>query len=137
MYAGEDPLTNKPRMHEKTVEALNKTRAQELLGDYQSEIEKTGTIGTSATLALVLSEWLRHSESRGRSPRPIHEARRIIDTVLVPVLGLVPAAEISPHHLDLLYLQLSTGEGRTRPLSPASVRRSLAVLSTALGQAVK
>lgn len=137
VYAGTDPLTGRPRLAEKTVVAKNETEARQQLREFAREQDKGAQPGTSAALATVLEEWLRHTEAMGNSPRTIHEARRTIDTVLVPALGSVPVRDLTARHLDVLYRQLLTGEGRPRPLAASTVIRYHAVLRAALRQAVK
>ncbi|MHB8219380.1 MAG: tyrosine-type recombinase/integrase [Acidimicrobiales bacterium] len=88
-------------------------------------------------MGTLLVEWLAHAPARGRAPKTIHEARRIVDRVLRPELGHIALSALTPRDLDELYRKLASGEGRTRPLSQASIRRYHAVLSAALGQAVR
>jgi len=137
VFVGRDPVTGRPRPATQTVDAKSRKQAQAKLNTFISECAAKSKPGTSATVEVILAEWLQHSEARGRSPKTIHEAKAAIDKVLVPELGAVPAKDLTPHHLDQLYLKLSTGQGRARPLSPASVRRYHAVMSAALTQAVK
>jgi len=135
-FAGNDPLTGKPRLVERTVDAANKTQAQVQLRELQAS-QARKQLGTSASVRTVVNEWIRHSETRGRSPRTIHEARASAEKVIFPELGDVPVSELTPRHLDEWYRKLRAGEGRARPLSAASVRRHHAVLSAALAQAVR
>jgi integrase len=137
LFAGTDPVTGHPLQVSRVVRAKNRSAAQALLEDLRSETGPEPEYGPAATVATALAEWAKHSEVRGRSPRTLHESRRAIATVLVPELGNVPLRNLTPRHLDELYRKLSTGEGRERPLSPASVRRYHAVLSAALSQAVR
>jgi integrase len=85
----------------------------------------------------LVEEWLRHSEARGRAPRTLYDARRSAETAIFPEFGDVRISELTPRHLDEWYRKLATGEGRDRPLKPTSIRRHHAVLSAALGQAVR
>jgi hypothetical protein len=134
---GRDPVTGRPRQVFRIVEAANKTAANRALAVFIAEVGDQATPDSSATVAVVLEEWLRHSEAQGRAPKTLYEARKIIDNDLVPVLGDIPTRDLTPRHIDELYRRLSTGEGRAKPLKPASVRRYHAVLSAALAQAVR
>lgn len=137
-YAGTDPVTGKPKQRTKTVAARNRTEANRALGAFVAEVDADGSVGTSATVQTVLEEWLRHSESRNRSPMTIDAARRTIDNILVPEFGKVPVGELTSLHLDNLYAKLSTTGGRKGDgREPSSVRRVHAVISAALAQAVK
>jgi len=137
LFAGTDPVTGHPLQVSRVVRAKNRSAAQALLGDLRNEVGPEPEYGPGATVATTLAEWVKHSDARGRSPRTLHESRRVIDTVLAPELGDIALRDLTPRHLDELYRKLSTGEGRERPLSPASVRRYHAVLSAALSQAVR
>ncbi len=137
LFAGTDPVTGHPRQISRVVRAKNRSVAQSLLEDLRSEAGSEPEYGPGATVATALDEWVKHSEARGRSPRTLQEARRSIHTILAPEFGDVPLRDLTPRHLDELYRKLSTGEGRERALSPATVRRYHAVISAALSQAMR
>ncbi len=131
-------MTGHPRQRTKTVEAKNQTEARAALRAWQKELDENRTATDStATVRSLVEEWLRHSEARGRAPRTLHDAHRSAETVIYPEFGDVPIADLTPRHLDEWYRKLATGEGRDRPLKPASIRRHHAVLSAALSQAVR
>jgi len=137
VFVGTDPLTGSPRQITRTVQAKTLREAQQILDTLRNDVSVTEPTGATATVRTVINEWLKHSKARGRSPKHLHEARRSAETVIFPVLGDVRLQELTPGHLDELYRHLSTGEGRPRPLKAASIRRHHAVLSAALGQAVR
>jgi len=138
VFLGTDPVTGKPRQVERTITASTKSEAQKQLDALKAEYGGTGgKTGTSASLAAVVEEYIRHGEAQGLAPRTIQEARRTLDTVIRPTIGQVPVVGLTPEHLDGLYVQLLTGEARARPVSPATVRRYHAVISAALARAVK
>jgi integrase len=132
-FAGKDPVTGRARLAERTVSARNETEARKLLRDFQHETEAAGKPSTGATVRVVVEEWLRHSEARGRSPRTVHEARRCADTAIFPVLGDIPVRDLEVRQIDEWWHQLAAGPDG---LAPASVRRYCAVLRAALQQAV-
>jgi integrase len=138
VFIGTDPLTGKPRQVQRVVEAKNVTQAQKQLEALKKELVDAGQDETTATLRTVIEEYFRHSETRGRSPKTLHEGRRIAERVIFPAIGDIRVKDLTARHLDELYRQLRMGEGPTgRKLSPATVRRYHAVISASLGQAVK
>ncbi len=128
-YAGRDPVTGRYRYASRTVEAKTITAARKALVAFVAEHEGAPT-GSNATVRALMDDWVRHLESVGRAPRTITEARRTIDAVIDPVLGDVPLNELTARHVDEW---LRT----TDRLRPASRRRYFAILSAALGQAVR
>jgi len=136
-FVGTDQDTGRPRQIERVVNARTKKAAQALLDELRSSAVAMPTTGSGASVRAVIEEYLRHLETRGRAPRTIHENRRILDTVIGPEIGDVPVGDLTARHLDELYRRLVTGESRARPAAPSSIRRYHAVISAALGQAVK
>jgi site-specific recombinase XerD len=57
-------------------------------------------------MRVVLAEWLRHVEARGRSPHTIDSYRRTVENVINPVLGEIPLNELTARDLDRFYDQL-------------------------------
>ncbi|HVC71273.1 MAG TPA: site-specific integrase [Acidimicrobiales bacterium] len=137
VFVGTDPVTGSPRQITRVVRAKTQRQAQKLLDMLREEVAVVDPTGSTATVRTVVEEWLAHSEVRGRAPKTLHEARRSAETVIFPALGEVPLRDLSARHLDELYRRLATGEGRARPLKATSIRRHHAVLSAALGQAVR
>ncbi|MDA8379527.1 MAG: site-specific integrase [Actinomycetota bacterium] len=137
VFVGTDPVTGNPRQVTRTVQAKNQTEARKALDRLRDEVAAVEPSGSTATVRTLLEEWLAHSKARGRAPKTLHEARRSAETVIFPVLGDVPLRDLTARHLDELYRKLATGEGRAQPLKATSIRRHHAVLSAALGQAVR
>ena len=141
VFLGTDPTTGNPRQRSKTAEARNLTEAQRKLRAWQKELEEEAKAQPKAspeiTVRVLLAEWLRHSESRGRAPRTLHDARRSAETVIYPEFGDLPITELTPRMLDEWYRKLATGEGRERKLKATSIRRHHAILSSSLSQAVR
>ena len=86
------------------------------------------------TVASLLREFLVVSAARGRSPTTLHSYRTVIEGFWIPELGEVGLEELTTHRLDVLYARLRT---RARPAAVSTVRKYHAVLSAALGQAVR
>jgi integrase len=138
LFVGTDPLTGHPRQIQRIVQAKNATQARTQLDLLKKEFADVAHVDTSATVQTVIEEYFRHSESRGRAPKTLHEGRRIAERVIYPALGDIPAKDLTARHLDELYRRLRMGEGPTgRKLSPATVRRYHAVISASMGQAVR
>jgi integrase len=97
-------------------------------------VARTGRldVGASRTFGHLLDEWHAHLESIGRAPKTLAENKREIERRIRPRLGKVKLRNLTARHLDDAYRSWLT-EG----LSPSSVRRHAAVVSSALSQAVK
>ncbi len=90
-----------------------------------------GNAATGAeTVGQLLSRFLEHGESLGRSPTTLREHRRTIETTLRPELGRIKLAKLTAADLDRLYAKLTA-----RGLKATSVHRIHAVISAALHQA--
>jgi integrase len=102
--------------------------------EHQMEVDaaKGKLGGTSATVGLLLDRYLQHLERKGLSPKTLHTYRKYIDTTIKPTLGRRPIQKLTAWDLDALYASMAeTGK------SPSTIRQHHAILSGALGQAVK
>jgi integrase len=88
--------------------------------------------GSNATLSFLLDEWIRHGESRGRSPNTLHGYRAKVSKIKASPLGDKRVAKITTHDLDT-WLKGLTDEG----MSPATVAHYHRILRAALSQAEK
>ena len=87
------------------------------------------------TFGQYLDEWLpRATIDGGLAPTTIRENKRTIEKVVKPALGDVPLVDLSKRQLEEFYRALVTR--KERPLSPSTVRRIHAVISSALADAV-
>ena len=91
-----------------------------------------GSWPTPATFGELLDRWLEHVDDH-LSPTTVREYRRLAAKLLHPELGSVPLRRLTTQRIDGYYRRLTHERG----LSPASVRHVHAVLSGALGQAVR
>lgn len=90
---------------------------------------------TGDTVASMLRTWL---ELADLTPASRATSKNYIDTYLVPRLGGIEVARLTPLAIDRAYRELSARGGRGgKPLSPATVRRAHGILTRACGQAVK
>ena len=137
VFVGTDPVTGNPRQVTRAMPAKNETEARKTLVRLRDEVAAVEPSSSTATVRTLLEEWLAQSKARGRAPKTLHEARRSAETVIFPVLGDVPLRDLTARHLGEPYRTLTTGEGRAGPLKATSIRQHYAVLSAALGQAVR
>lgn len=131
MRLGADPVTGEPQRITRSFDAKTRAAAERQVRKWIDELEAE-PLGSGAPMSALFTEWLRHIEARGRSPRTVDSNRRAVEKVLNPAIGKIPISSLSAKHLDNLYDQLLA-----KPLSPSTVRRHHAVVSAALNQAVK
>lgn len=60
-----------------------------------------------------------------------------VKTNILPALGRYPLSQLDPHLIQTFYNSLLRGKGRTKPLSPKSIRNIHGILSKCLSTAVK
>jgi integrase len=82
------------------------------------------------TVGDLLDAWLEHSEASGKAARYVEENQRAIETRLRPTIGEIRLERLSVAHIDRMLAQWSR-DG----LTGTTMRRYLAPLRTALGQA--
>jgi hypothetical protein len=87
--------------------------------------------GQPMTLAQLVERWLEDIAPQ-RTPRTIHEYRRLASHDILPALGTKRIDKLTARDIDDYYRSLLT-----RGLSSASVRRHHALLHASLGRAVK
>jgi integrase len=86
----------------------------------------------------LLSEWLPARANADVSRGTRDTERTMVASWILPHVGSVPLQKLSARHLDALYAALRASGGRGgRPLSGKSVRNVHALLSKALGDAVR
>ncbi len=128
-FIGNDPVTSRPRYASTTLKARNITAARKALVAFVVEHEGQ-VLNSTATVKVVLGEYVKSLETKRRAYRTIDEANRISESVINPVLGHIPVGDLEGRHID----QLIRNHGH---LKPATVRRYIAVLSAALGFAMQ
>jgi integrase len=128
--AGRDPVTGRRR---RVVRGFRGGRraAEQALNDLVAEVSSGRASASSATVAFLMDRWLENVEDT-MSPRTLGGYRRISAQRIVPALGKIKLNKLTAAHLDRVYRSLSAGG-----LAPASVRMVHAVMSSALGQAVR
>jgi integrase len=138
-FVGRDPITQSPRQVSRLIHAGPRTRTgrpPKAVTDLEHQLEadaaKGKLGGASATVGVLLDEYLEHLERKGHSPKTIHTYRRYIETTIRPRLGRKRVQKLTAWDLDILYAEMTeTGK------APSTIRQHHAILSGALGQAVK
>jgi integrase len=130
VYIGRD-ASGHPIQASRTVRVDGVRRAENELRKFIAEVEKTRSPDRTSTVANLLERWLTHVAPK-QAVSTMRENRRSIEKRIVPALGQLRIDRLTPEHLDRAYSSwVAAG------LSPASVRRQHAIISSALGQAVK
>jgi integrase len=121
-----------PIMHKATFYGTSRDADTELRRMCQ-EIDHGRTSAGTDTLESLLKRWLEHCEQVGHAPATLHEHKRMVDKIIIPMMpGTIKLRQLGAEDLDRLYGKL-TGKGN----KPSSVRRVHAVVRAALAQAVK
>ena len=128
---GRDPPTGKHRQISRTFKGTER-QASKALAKLMTNAPEGSHAGGNKTVKELLGRRIDHLEARGRTPKTIDDSRSITRARLEPALGRVTLRQLTPVHLDDLYLSL-LGAG----LSPVYVCHCHAALSTVLRQAVK
>ena len=125
---GTDPGTGKRRQRMKTFgtkkEAESWAREQQRMADRG----EWGTAGKQ-TLGDWIAEWLDGAGSRGRRPSTLRIYDSLLKGRVVPALGHVPLAKLTPAALETFF------RAQERELKPASVKIVYAVLRVCLADA--
>jgi integrase len=136
VYAGRDPATGRKVSIERTVRG-NKREASKVLAAMVVEVDQR-PIGPHAkgTVAALCREWLIHA-TPSFSPKTVEITRMYIEDPIIPMLGSIPVAKLTPADLDRCYRQLLE-VGRSRgPYAPATIRRVHGIIRRALTQGVR
>ena len=73
----------------------------------------------------------------GRKPSTIEDYEQLVEARIVPGIGHVPLADLTPDRINVWAAQMLTGTADTSPLKPSSVRKILATLAIALDHTVE
>jgi integrase len=141
VYVGRDPVSNAPRQVSRIIRAGPRTktgRPPKAVTDLEHELEveaeegKLTGAGKTGSVSLLLDRYVEHLDHRGLSAKTLHNYRRYIENTLRPALGHKLVRKVTAWDLDSLYTAMSA-DGK----APATVRLVHAIISGALGQAVK
>ena len=136
VYAGRDTVTGRKVSIEKTVRG-NKRAASKVLAAMVAEVDRRPIASAGkGTMAVLCREWLDHAAS-SFSPKTVETTRMYIEDPIIPGLGSLPVAKLTPSDLDRFYRQLLE-VGRSRgPYAPATIRRVHGIIRRALAQGVR
>lgn len=130
--AGVDPVTGKRRVVDRTFYGP-KEEAAKALAKIVKEVNRAESTPTEKTLGWLLDEWIDHAEHvTGLAATTLRTYRSYIRTTIGPTLGAVRLDRLRAADLDSLYRTMAKA-GR----SPSTIRQHHAILSAALGQAVR
>jgi integrase len=134
VFVGQDPVTRSPRQVERIVRGGRKAaerKRDELAAEVKAGVygEKRGT---AQRVSDLLQVWPDHLERIGRTQVTVESYKGIIANHLGPALGKVELRKLTALDIDRYY----TAKG-IAGLGAGSIRMHGAILSSALGQAVK
>jgi len=128
---GRDQVTGRYRQVSRTVKG-GKRAAEKALSELTVEAAAGKLGGSSTTVGAMLDRYLEHLEAKGLAAQTLHGYRRYVRVTIVPALGPKQLRHLTAFDLDQLYAGMKAA-GR----KPATIRQTHAVLSGALGQALK
>ena len=136
VHAGRDPLNGRKRYLERTFRGT-KREASKALAALIVEAERlTPQAAKKGTVEDLLREWLEHASS-SFSPRTVSTTRQYMETAIIPGIGAIPVAKLTPADLDRFYRQLLKHGAGHGPYAPATIRRVHGIVRRALTQGVR
>ena len=136
VHAGRDSITGRKRYVERTFHG-NKREASKALAALIVETDRlTPRAGKKGTVGALLKEWLEHA-TPSFSPKTVATTRMYIDNPIIPAIGAIPAAKLTPAELDRFYRHLITVGGKRGPYAPATIRRVHGIIRRAMTQGVR
>jgi integrase len=136
VYAGRDAVTGRKISVERTVRG-NKREGSKVLAAMVAEVDRHPvTSAGKGTVADLCREWLDFARP-SFSPKTVETTRMYIEDPIIPLLGSVQVAKLTPSDLDRFYRQLlEVGRSRGR-YAPATIRRVHGIIRRALSQGVR
>ncbi|EFV14743.1 site-specific integrase [Segniliparus rugosus] len=145
---GPDPVTGKRRQERKRGFRI-KDEAEDALTERLAEIRQGVHVDRSMTTAQYLRDWIDAKEESGLRAKTVLSYRQHIEAHLVPHLGHIKLRDLRATHVEKMLREVAKppkapepgekiAKGKRRnpkQLSPSSVRRVYATLSSALGAA--
>lgn len=114
-----------------------KREASRALASLVVEAERLAPKGArEGTMEALLNEWFEHA-SQSFSPKTAAVVRGYLDSPIIPAIGAVPAARLTPAELDRFYRHLLTVGASRGPYKPATVKRVHGIIRRALTQGVR
>jgi integrase len=136
VYGGRDPVTGRKISVERTVRGT-KREASKILVAMVAEVDARPFVASGkGTVAELCREWLDQA-TPSFSPKTVETTRMYIEDPIVPLLGTIKVAKLTPSDLDRCYRHLLE-VGRSRgPYAPATIRRVHGIIRRALTQGVR
>lgn len=148
-YAGIDPVTGRDRYLSESVKGTDRAArraAEKTLARLQAQVDGQRSTESAVTLGYTLDEWMRTLDVEA-STRDGYAG--YIERTIRPALGHIPVSRLSTRTLETFYAELRRCRSRCshghpavephecRPMAASTVRQVHAVLSGALGAAVR
>ncbi|WP_204790999.1 site-specific integrase, partial [Oscillibacter sp. CU971] len=132
---GFNPTTGK--QVQKSIYGKTQKEVRERLTEVTMEVD-TGTYAepSKMTLEQWMGIWLDEYMFDKKWSAVKHYKAQVKINIL-PALGCYPLSQLDPHLIQTFYNSLLRGKGRTKPLSPKSIRNIHGILSKCLSTAVK
>jgi len=132
VQVGRDPLTGQHGQASRTFRGTRWEAEKALAAFYVEVVEQPSAPPGKRSMSELLDAWFELA-SADLAPKTAHEYARIIRARIRPALGHRPVRQVQASEIDRFYRALQRHEG----LSAPSVRHVHAILSLAMGQAVK
>ena len=132
---GFDPVTGK--QVQKSIYGKTQKEVREKLTELTMEVD-TGTYiePSKMTLEQWMTIWL-DEYMFDKKWSTIKHYKAQANTSIIPALGRYLLSQLDPHLIQTFYNSLLRGKGRTKPLSPKSIRNIHGILGKCLSTAVK
>ena len=125
----------------KTVKTPSKRKAEILLAEFVSAVEKGQFMATDYTLKDFVEKWLKEYAEKHLSPKSLARYKDILNKRIIPAMGHLRIDKIRPVHLLEFYNNLSEPglrlDGKKGALSPRTIQMHHRVLSAVLQDAVE
>jgi integrase len=136
---GTDPATGKRRVATATVKGNRKAAERELRRLLHTLDTGEHVDPTRMTVRAWLTQW-HESKREEVSPKTHERYGEMINNFLIPALGALALAKLTPSHIERAYSDWATGgrrDGKPGGLSPQTRRYIHVVLKSALSRAVE
>jgi len=132
IFLGTDEFTGNPRQRERVVRADGRREAERQLDELKKDFEKDTLKRGAVSVAQLLDEHMRSLKTHDRAARTIHADQRIVDSYLKPRFGSKQVSDLDVRDVEKWMMEL-----HERSLAASSIRRIVAVMSSALSEAVR
>ncbi len=134
---GCNPVTNKRQRIYKTVTGT-KREAEKVMYELLLSLQ-TRTHIDHITLGEYLQRWLNTYCEPNLAPKTVRGYKAVINTHIIPALGMIRLQKLSPLHLQEYYAQKlsSGGQAGQGGLAPGTVRHHHEILKAALNRATQ